>query len=425
MSSQTTIRLVPSSYSVSNATYVTVTNPSYMYDNTDDTTNYATTRGRNGNRAQSHYVFINGFNFSAIPEKAYVTNFEIKIKAYRSSNQRTGIGTTYDYRIRLSSSASNSDTIENTQLSDTLTTSSSGQVYTIPTGDLTWDDITGYGNNFSMIIPLASTNGSYPYVYIYGVEIEVTYMTPCYVTVHTYYTNQFEGHIYEKTIGGENLCTFYGNSDIGNYYSGPIKYNTKIIIHYTGILHDVALEGMNQKVILSQTNISLNEHYCEINNITNDINIYIFDGYSITLESEVTYIGYNNCNAFSTDISNIYIAIPSNNVYTEWSGNFTGCILKDNNIDVSESPSCSWNSLGGQYIINNIREDHVLVISPPSTENPIYIKVNDQWKEALNIWCKISGTWKEVNSAWKKINNQWQEQDDRSAIFDPNALYIK
>lgn len=164
-----TLRLIPSTYGRSNTSYVTVTNPDYMYDNTDDTTDHADIRGRN-NSSYTYYCYLKGFNFSDVPTDATITNFEVKIKAYRNSYQATGSSS---YRPSL---CNNTTSISNTTLDEDLTTSSSGAVYTFPKGSLTWTTIKGYGSNFGIRIPLRRTgNTSRPYVYVYGAEIEVTY----------------------------------------------------------------------------------------------------------------------------------------------------------------------------------------------------------------------------------------------------------
>lgn len=163
-----TVRLIPSAYTRSSTNRVTVADPSNMYDNTDDTTNYATLRGRN-NSSSTYYCFIHGFNFTQVPSNANVTAFSVKIRCYRSSNQRTGSS----YDLRLASSPSNSSVISGTTASDAIGISDS--VITIPTGNLTWSKLSGYGTNFSIDVVLASNSSAYPYVYVYGAEIEVTY----------------------------------------------------------------------------------------------------------------------------------------------------------------------------------------------------------------------------------------------------------
>lgn len=168
-----TARLVPSSYGRSSTSYVTVTNPTYMYENTDDTSDYCTIRGRAGRSSNStYYAFINGFNFSAVPSGATVKSFAVKIRCYRNSYENTGSS----YRIRLASAANNNNVISNTTTTTDIGTSQS--VITIPTGSLTWDTLKGYGSGFSIEIRLRNTstsNSQYPYVYVYGAEIEVTY----------------------------------------------------------------------------------------------------------------------------------------------------------------------------------------------------------------------------------------------------------
>lgn len=168
---QYTVRLVPSAYSVSSSSYVTVTNPSNMYENTDDTSNYATLRGRAGRRSNStYYVSIRGFNFDAVPSGATVDSFTVKIRCYRNSYQNTGSS----YRLKLCYAA-------NTSLSNTATDTdidTTQKVITIPNGGRTWAQITNYGANLGIQVPLRNTSTSsnyYPYVYVYGAEIEVKY----------------------------------------------------------------------------------------------------------------------------------------------------------------------------------------------------------------------------------------------------------
>ena len=173
------IRLIPSAWSRSSTSYVTGSDTSNMYNNTDHTESYCTLRGRAGrtNGTTTYYAFVRGFNFGDIPANATVTGFKVKIRASRGTYQATGSS----YRIRLSSSASNSNVISNTTVSTDITTTDGGEVYEIPTGNLSWTQIVDYGANFSIEIPLRNSSTSsynYPYVYVYGAEIEVTYSLP-------------------------------------------------------------------------------------------------------------------------------------------------------------------------------------------------------------------------------------------------------
>lgn len=163
-----TLRLVPSSYGRSNNSYVTVTNPENMYENTDDSSDVCSIRGRN-NSSNTYYCYIRGFNISNVPSNATVTSFKVKIKCYRNSYLRQD-GSTYYLHL-----CNNTSAISNTYMSGAVTTSTSGEVYEIPTGSLTWANIKQYGTNFGIRVPLRSTSSSRPYLYVYGAEIEVKY----------------------------------------------------------------------------------------------------------------------------------------------------------------------------------------------------------------------------------------------------------
>ena len=168
-----TARLIPSSYSVSNSSYVTVSNASNMYNNTDHTANYASIRGRGGRSSNStYYCFISGFNFGSIPSGASVSSFKVLIRCYRNANQNTGSS----YRMRLASSASNNSVISGTTTSTDIDTTV--DTIEIPTGSMTWKTLSGYGSGFCIEVRLRNTSTSsnqYPYVYVYGAEIEVKY----------------------------------------------------------------------------------------------------------------------------------------------------------------------------------------------------------------------------------------------------------
>ena len=233
-----TIRLVASNYGRSNTNYVTVTDAENMYNNTDHSSNYATLRGRAGRSSNStYYAFINGWNFDDVPSNATVTEFTVKIKAYRGSYQATG---NTNYRISLASQASNSYKIGNTTLSEDITTSSSGEVYTIPTGSLTWSQIVEYGKDFSIDIPLrnsSTSSSNYPFVYVYGAEIEVTYTQPNPRTITTTLTGNgtidptgtqtyYDGDVYALKITPDNT------SDEVTVTNNNVDVTNQLVPHY-------------------------------------------------------------------------------------------------------------------------------------------------------------------------------------------------
>ena len=61
--------------------------------------------------------------------------------------------------------------------------------------------------------------------------------------------------------------------------------------------------------------------------------------------------------------------------------------------------------------------------SGAATGDKIMIKSGGSWVEGTPK-IKVSGAWREVSKVFKKVNGSWVEQSDKSAMFDPNAIYI-
>ena len=167
-----TIRLIPSAYTLSNTSYLQISNARNMYANTDNTSYAQITHNRN-NSTNAYYLYVHGFNFSSIPSDAIVSSFTVKIKGVSN-----GLSTTTSYPVSL---YNNTTAITNTSGSAVPT---SVTTLTIPTGSLTWDNIKNYGNNFRIRVPLRRSNqNTSGYVRIYGAEIEVDYSIPIYHNV--------------------------------------------------------------------------------------------------------------------------------------------------------------------------------------------------------------------------------------------------
>jgi len=208
------IRLIPSAYSSSNSSYATVySGEANMYNNTDHTSNYASLRGRNNSTTTAYYIFLRGFNFDDVPSNATVTSFEVKIRCYKNSYQRTGD----NYRLRLASTTNINNVIANSITSTEISTTAN--TITIPTGDLTWSTLKSYGDNFSIVIPLSSTSSSRPYIYVYGAEINVTYSTlPTYeVTATSSVAGVTVSPASQEVVQGDSAEIIINTSDISDY----------------------------------------------------------------------------------------------------------------------------------------------------------------------------------------------------------------
>lgn len=172
-----TIRLVPSTYYLSNSSYLAVANASEMYTNVDSTTHGTFTHNR-ASTSNTYYAYLRGFNFGDVPSNAEVSGFTIKLKASATGHTTS---TSTSYQMSLSNGTTQ---IGSTYASGRLSTSV--QTFTFSEGSLTWNTIVGYGSNFSIRIPLrrASSNTA-DVVSVYGAEIEVTYTIPNPRTVTT------------------------------------------------------------------------------------------------------------------------------------------------------------------------------------------------------------------------------------------------
>ena len=170
-----TMRLVPSTYSVSSTYYLSVSNGDNMCTNVDSTT-YATITNTYTSTS-SRYLYLRGFNFGDIPSAAVISSFTVKIKGYES-----GLATSTSYAPRL---ANGTSAISNTTASSNFGTSAS--TITIPTGALTWSQIVNtYGSNFTIMVYVKrSSRNTTGYFYCYGAEIDVEYTVPDPRTVTT------------------------------------------------------------------------------------------------------------------------------------------------------------------------------------------------------------------------------------------------
>lgn len=163
-----TIRLTPSTYAVSNSSYVTVTNPEDMYTNTDSST-HASLRNTRNSTSNTYYVYIRGFNFDDVPANAVVSDFTIKLKGSESY-----MSTSSSYRMSLYHGTT---AISNTTVTSSFSTTAT--TFTFPNGSLTWDTLKEYGSNFGIRVPLRRSSTNYSsYIYVYGAEIEVDYTLP-------------------------------------------------------------------------------------------------------------------------------------------------------------------------------------------------------------------------------------------------------
>lgn len=452
-----TIRLVPSNYGRSNTNYVTVTNPSNMYNNTDHTANTCTLRGRAGRSSNStYYAFITGFNFSDVPSNAIVTDFKIKIRAYRGSYQASGY-----YRICLASRASNSYKIGNTTLSEDITTSSTnnGTVYEIPTGSLTWDTLKGYGSNFSIDIPLrnSSTSSSdYPYVYVAGAEIEVTYTIPNPRTVTTTLTGSgtidpsgtqtmYDGDEYALVIEPTNAsdevtATKNGTAITLTKHTGGASEETNVLGEYTlvsGSFNGSGAPSYFQGLVgKGHDNTQTTSNY--YSGGSDVIAVFTYDVPFVGIPDDATITSLYmlvNGHAESTSNSSEYMCARlisgSTNLSDELNFKSVGTSNSTQTVTANVTPTiaqlknlkvqCRLGYYGGaingatvylEYEVSGVYYTYETTISGDMT-----IAVIIGSGSTKKIYVKVNGVWTEYSKIYRKINGSWVEQSDFSSLY--------
>ena len=189
-----TIRLIPSTYYLSNSSYLSVSNASNMYNNTDNDTYSTTTNSQTG--TSSYYIYLRGFNFDDIPDAAVVSSFSVKFKARES-----GVSTSSSYRPYM---CNNTTTITGT--CSAVSTTATVQTFSDVTAD--WETIKGYGSNFGIRFNCRrSSRNTTSYMYLYGAEIEVEYTIPDPRTITTTLTG-------DGTISPSGTNTYYDGDEI-------------------------------------------------------------------------------------------------------------------------------------------------------------------------------------------------------------------
>lgn len=453
-----TMRLIPSAYTKSNQNYVTVSDEDNMYNNTSHTSNYATLRGRNRNSSTAYYCFIHGFNTGDVPSNATVTSFSVKIRCYRSSNQRTGS----NFYMRLAYQPSSGTVISNTTTSTNIDTTV--DTITIPTGNLDWDDIVDYGSNFSIEVPLASNSNSYPYVYVYGAEIEVNYTIPNPRTI----TSTLSG---DGTISPSGASTMY-DGDEYELRIIPTNLSDAVTVKNNGTdvtssLLEPGNESGTEEAVLGTyalTSGSFNGsgasyfsgivgHGYDASKTTSNyysggsstIAVFTYDmGIDIPSDATVTecYVMVNG-HAESTSQSNEYMCAQlysgSTAITNELNFKSVGTSNSTQTLQATTLPTasqcadlklrCRLGYYGGAingatlFISYQITRDCYIYTFTVSGDATIAVTIGSGGTAVPELYIRINNQWVKAQEVYKKISGSWVQQNDLTTVFDANTNY--
>ena len=455
-----TVRLIPSTYELS-STYLSISNASNMYANTDST-NYATiTNTRSG--TSSYYLYIRGFDFGTVPSNATVTGITIKLKAYHSGGNTSTI---YGYNGTSQVSSAGSTTA--------LTTSATVKTFTNTT--INWDTLKGYGNNFGIRINCRRSNrNTTAYIYVYGAEIEVTYsaedvhVTSVSLNKNSMTLEEGESEQLTETVLPANA------SDKSVTWSSS---NTSVATVSNGLVTAVSHGSANITVTTTDGNktatcaVTVNEpHYTQYR-LTNtatpgkDYLIANGDSGSVYLLSNESG-GSRTLKGVGVTVSNGIVSITDaqaakclfsldlytagNDVTTAWSSdskylycdNSSGLRMnatatldrfwhyRDHKFwQFKSTSSDGYSDTSSEYKYyltwsnGNATDAHVDTAGIENSNIPATYIFEEYVPSSAELYVKLNGSWVQVQTAYKKVNGTWQEVDLDQA-FESGVNYVK
>ena len=434
-----TMRLVPSTYYRNNSSYVSVSNESNMYANTDSTT-YASVQNTRNNTSNTYYCYLRGFNFNSIPSDAEVSSFTIKIKASESY-----MSTSSSYRMSLYNGTTS---ISNTTVTSSLSTAANTFTFPVPS-TLTWEVLKGYGSNFGIRIPLRrSSTSSSSYIYVYGAEIEVTYTVPVFyditisnntsATVTSTDSNPLEGtdvEIRSSAISGITItdngvdvtsqftqrsetAENYNVVNVGSYGFTLNSGTGYYVSNNKGVSKSAAVCRIDFHVPVAATITFTYINYAEATydfGVFGNIDVSLSNNYyaagsngaTITDSSYKRACNTSSYNTSSTQTLSYNMTAGDHSIWVKYSKDDASDANNDTlqfrvaiTLDEPFTPGIYYG-----YDITNISADHTIVVS------------------ASSIYMKVGNAWTPIAKAYKKVNGSWVQQSDLTTVFQSGINY--
>lgn len=448
-----TIRLVPSTYAVSNSNYVTVANASNMYANTDSTTHGTFTHNR-ASTSSTYYAYLRGFNFDDIPSNAVVSAWTVKIKASATGHTTS---TSSSYYMGL---VNGTTQIGSTSASGRLTTSVT--TFTFAEGSLDWEDVVAYGSNFGIRIPLrrASSN-TQDVVSVYGAEIEVTYTVPNPRTITTTLSGNgtispsgsstsYDGAQFELTITPANP------SDTVTVTHNGTDVTSQLVAHYPGDTvtitpDDVTTSGIQSGSSYAEYAVghSAESPSSSTSNMyassgSTGYAAYSFDFSSIpsnaTIESvEVRCYGHRESNTISSNYVSQCVLYRGSTAISEEvdfpsTSNSTITVTPTTMPTRSELDSITLRHYVGYYgglVLGISFEvtystggtlDHYTYTFEVSADATIAVTIGGV--SGPQLYVKNGSSWVQVTTAYRKVNGSWQ-QVALDKVFTAGTNYVR
>ena len=446
-----TIRLVPSTYYLSNSSYLSVSNADRLYNNTDNTSYATVTNSRQS--TTSYYIYLRGFNFSDIDSNWIINSFTVKLKAYES-----GVSTSTSYVPYLCNGT--------TTLADCSTTAitTSASVHTF-TCDLDWETVKDYGSNFGIRINCrrASRNTT-GYMYIYGAEIEVDYTVPDPATVTSTLTGNgtispsgaystYEGTEYELTITPTNtsdtVTATKNGTDITSQLVAHGAETTVSRVLGTYTLESGGFNGSGATYFSGIVGNGVDASQTTSNYYSSDSGtqaVFTYDmSFSVPSGATITRVYCEvNGHAESTSNASEYMCVQLRSGSTDLSEqiNFKDVSTSNTTITLeaetlptvsqlaSMALECTLGYYGGAingatcYVEYETGSGITHYTYTYTVDGNATIAVVIGSSAQPTLYVKLNGTWTEV-TPYKKVSGSWVLQSDVTTVFQSGVNYIK
>lgn len=410
-----TIRLIPSSYSVSSTSYLSVSDASNMYNNTDNTTYATITNSRSS--TTSYYLYISGFNFSDIPSNATINSFTVKIKV-RESRATTSTS----YRMYLCNGT--------TATSDYASTMPGTSVATISFDNVSssWATLSGYGSNLAIRINCRrASRFTTSYMYVYGAEIEVDYSLPVSYTITSTITN--------GTIVSENPMTISGGKKAIIAFDGNTDCTFKSMTMNGTSVTPTKNKSRATEGVTYSTNYSTYSSYSFSNCYDGNASTYFWSAEAqatgkyilIQFENPITLSSFSTYSSNSGDYphSNNYLQVSSDggSAWTDVGAFSNSQTTTFSNLSLSNINAIriyAKSDISNWLVINtitmvyedydeteNITSEYYYIIDSVDEDKTIEIIFEKNEADEDTFYVKVGGTWKEVKGAYKKIDGVW------------------
>lgn len=439
-----TIKLVPSTYYLSSSSYLSVSNASNMYDDTDST-NYATvTNSRTS--TTSYYIYVRGFNFSDIPSNAIVSDFTVRIKCNYSGGYAQAMYLYDGTSTSMGSSSSISSTVATHDF----------------TCNYNWSDVVAAGSDFGIRINCRrSSRNTTAYIYIYGAEIEVTYTIPNPRTVTTTLTGNgtidpsgtqtmYDGDEYNLVVEPTNAsdevtATKNGTSITLTKHQGGATEETNVLGDYTlvsgsfnsgesyfqglvgkghdntqttsnyysggsGVIavftYDVPFVGIPDDATITSLYMLVNGHAESTSNSSEYMCARLISG-STNLSDELNFKSVGTSNSTQTVTANV-----------------TPTIAQLENLKVQCRLGYYGGAINGATVYLEYEVSGVYYTYETTINGDMTIAVVIGGGSTKKIYVKVNGSWVQYSKGYKKVNGAWVETSLED-LFSSSVNYIK